>query len=176
MLISFFYRSYLLRHIRLRSFAVFKNVKLNSLRGAGAKRGVGRGRKAQKGCQSQIPSPFSLLSPPLLTHEVRNMTIATVVQRLKHKYLYGGKTIVTVAYKCVSRSHLSLMSPSILSKLVPDRSLSRTTTLNDMGSGTAQDKRNTQLGGGKKSFILITFHIRTTVTIVSPPYKSQPRP
>ena len=99
---QFFYRSYLLRHIRLRSFAVFKNVKLNSLRGAGAKRGVGRGRKAQKGCQSQIPSPFSLLSPPLLTHEVRNMTIATVVQRLKHKYLYGGKTIVTVAYKCVS--------------------------------------------------------------------------
>ena len=61
-----------------------------------------------------------------------------------------------------------LMSPLILSKLVPDRSLSRTTTLNDMGSGTAQDKRNTQLGGGKEIFILITFHIRTAVTIVSP--------
>ena len=69
---------------------------------------------------------------------------------------------------CLSRSHLSLMSPLILSKLVPDRSLSRTTTLNDMGLGTAQDKRNTQLGGGKEIFILITFHIRTTVTIVSP--------
>ena len=69
---------------------------------------------------------------------------------------------------CLSRSHLSLMSPLILSKLVPDRSLSRTTTLNDMGSGTAQGKRNTQLGGGKEIFILITFHIRTTVTIVSP--------
>ena len=97
---QFFYRSYLLRHIRLGSFAVFKNAKLNS--GAGAKRGEGRGRKARKGFQSQIPSSFSLLSPPLLTHEVRNMPIATVVQRLKYKYLYGEKTIVTVAYKCVS--------------------------------------------------------------------------
>ena len=37
-----------------------------------------------------------------------------------------------------------------------------------MGSGTAQDKRNTQLGGAKEIFILITFHIRTTVTIASP--------
>ena len=37
-----------------------------------------------------------------------------------------------------------------------------------MGSGTVQDKRNTQLEGGKEIFILITFHIRTTVTIVSP--------
>ena len=37
-----------------------------------------------------------------------------------------------------------------------------------MGLGTAQDKRNTQLGGGKEIFISITFHIRTTVTIVSP--------